>query len=123
MNNKDMPDYPVMNHKVTVCSSCLCACCWQGSFMCDEARYAGTLDKTVADLNGSMRENPEWWFKDPSTGVVDSVLFAQFTNATCVECYGTGFCDGPGDAHPSTKTTCIACDAAEAALAELEKRS
>lgn len=88
--------------------------------MCDEARYAGTIEMTVAELCDDSRENPEWWFKNPSTGEVDQLLMAQFKRATCEECDGTGFCDGPGDAHPSAKTTCLEC---EAALAELEKRN
>lgn len=27
----------------------------------------------------------------------------------CPSCDGTGFVDGPGDAHPSTKTVCTLC--------------
>lgn len=47
-----------------------------------------------------------------------------FGEPVCEWCGGTGFCDGPGDAHPSTKTPCVACDLPEeAALAELERRN
>jgi len=35
---------------VTVCDACLMACCWQGEFMCDLSKDAGTIDKTVAEL-------------------------------------------------------------------------
>ena len=65
----------LLDRKVTVCDKCLCACCWQGEFMCDDAKGAGTVDKTVRELFAlnapCVRENSEYWFKDPSTGFVD----------------------------------------------------
>lgn len=51
--------------KVTVCSACLRACCWQGSFMCDAADMAGTVEKTIAELRaGQYGESPHYWNKD-----------------------------------------------------------
>ncbi len=48
--------------KVTVCSACLRACCWQGEFMCDAADMAGTVQKTVAELRaGKHGEHPHYW--------------------------------------------------------------
>lgn len=48
--------------KVTVCSACLRACCWQGSFMCDAAETAGTVEKTVAELRaGKHGESEHYW--------------------------------------------------------------
>lgn len=35
---------------VTVCDRCLQASCWEGIFMCDEAQFAGTVEKTVDEL-------------------------------------------------------------------------
>lgn len=46
---------------ITVCSKCLCASCWQGFFMCDESRTAGTVTRTRSELRPLGRENPEWW--------------------------------------------------------------
>jgi len=46
---------------VTVCSKCLQASCWQGIFMCGEARYAGTTDLPVSDLKELGREHPSYW--------------------------------------------------------------
>lgn len=55
---------------VTVCSACLRACCWQGEFMCDSARTAGTTQRTVAELRaGNYGEHESYWNVDPRTGV------------------------------------------------------
>jgi hypothetical protein len=49
---------------VTVCSACLRACCWQGSFMCDASMGAGTVDKTVRELRaGQHGEHEDYWRK------------------------------------------------------------
>lgn len=48
--------------KVTVCDRCLRACCWQGEFMCDDARGAGTTEKTVGELRQLKRgEHEDYW--------------------------------------------------------------
>jgi len=50
------------DHKVTVCSACLRASCWQGQFYCDEYRTAGTVVKTVAELRaGQYGEHESYW--------------------------------------------------------------
>ena len=49
---------------VTVCDACLMACCWQGEFMCEDARFAGTIDKTVGDLKLLDLEHPRYWVKN-----------------------------------------------------------
>ena len=47
--------------RITVCDVCLQASCWQGIFMCDEARDAGTVVKTVAELRKLKLENESYW--------------------------------------------------------------
>lgn len=53
--------------KVTVCDNCFRACCWQGIFMCDESRHAGTVDKTIGELkkivdcDGETPEHPSYY--------------------------------------------------------------
>lgn len=50
--------------KVTVCDRCFRACCWQGEFMCDDARSAGTTVRTVAELRertSGMNEHESYW--------------------------------------------------------------
>lgn len=47
--------------RVTVCDKCLQASCWQGTFMCDDARTAGTTVKTVAELRKLNREHEDYW--------------------------------------------------------------
>jgi hypothetical protein len=46
---------------ITVCDKCLRACCWKGEFMCDEARLAGTVEKTRAELEALDLEHPHYW--------------------------------------------------------------
>lgn len=47
--------------RITVCDKCLKASCWQGIFMCDEARTAGTIIKTVAELRPLGLEHQDYW--------------------------------------------------------------
>jgi hypothetical protein len=49
------------NREITVCSECLCACCWHGEFYCDKARDAGTVEKRVPELRALNREHPDNW--------------------------------------------------------------
>jgi hypothetical protein len=47
---------------ITVCSSCLRACCWQGEFMCDEAEGAGTVQRKVSELRANPHgESEHYW--------------------------------------------------------------
>lgn len=47
--------------KVVVCDKCLKATCWQGMFMCDDARTAGTCERTVWELTALNLEHPSYW--------------------------------------------------------------
>ena len=51
---------------ITVCDKCLRACCWQGQFMCDDARGAGTVEMTREQLAAidPPREHPDYWDAD-----------------------------------------------------------
>ena len=55
---------------ITVCAECLRACCWQGEVMCDNARDADILDRTVASLRKLNAqpyfdgEHEDYWKKD-----------------------------------------------------------
>ena len=53
---------------ITVCASCLQASCWQGVFMCQESLTAGTVEKTVDELQALKLEHPDWWVIEPDTG-------------------------------------------------------
>ena len=46
---------------VTVCAACYLSCCWQGEFMCDDARGAGTIDLSVAELKKLALEHEHYW--------------------------------------------------------------
>lgn len=46
---------------VTVCSACRRACCWQGQFMCDDARTAGTIEVPIEELQAAGQEHPDYW--------------------------------------------------------------
>lgn len=47
--------------KVVVCSKCLTAACWQGKFLCQFSRNAGTIEKTVEELVKLDLEHPDYW--------------------------------------------------------------
>ena len=47
--------------KITVCDKCLRASCWQGIFLCDENLGAGTVEKSVSELEKLFLENPNYW--------------------------------------------------------------
>ena len=49
---------------ITVCSECGRACCWQGYFMCDEARGANIASKKRGELKKTKLEAPDWWVTD-----------------------------------------------------------
>lgn len=50
--------------EITVCDRCLRASCWQGLFMCDYARLAGTVQKTLEELKELNLEHPSYWKTD-----------------------------------------------------------
>lgn len=47
--------------KVLVCDECRRACCWHGEFMCDKARSAGLLVRTVDELRALGLEHEDNW--------------------------------------------------------------
>lgn len=47
--------------KITVCSKCLRASCWQGTFYCEESKSAGTVEKTEPELKKLDLEHSEYW--------------------------------------------------------------
>ena len=53
---------------ILVCDRCLCASCWQGVVLCDEARHAGITYRTVAELRKLKREHPKFWNVDEGPG-------------------------------------------------------
>ena len=48
---------------ITVCDSCLRACCWHGIFYCDNYKTAGLIEKSVRELKQLQREHPSYWSK------------------------------------------------------------
>ena len=49
------------DYKVTVCDNCLQASCWQGEFMCEGSREAGTTDLPISELKKLGYEHPFYW--------------------------------------------------------------
>ncbi len=68
----------ILERSVTVCNHCHRARCWLGVLPCHEAQYAGTKQMTVLELRNLGYENPQYWFKDPSTGAIDSHAMAEY---------------------------------------------
>lgn len=54
-----MPDFE--KKLVEVCDNCKQASCWYGEFMCDNARGAGTVKKTVSELRVMKLESEDYW--------------------------------------------------------------
>lgn len=50
--------------KITVCDKCLTASCWQGFFMCDDSKFAGTVEKTIDELKELNLEHSSYWKTD-----------------------------------------------------------
>lgn len=50
-----------MKATITVCDACLRACCWKGVFMCDNARGAGTVERTVGQCVALGEEHSDYW--------------------------------------------------------------
>jgi hypothetical protein len=46
---------------VTVCDHCQKASCWQGDFMCEDARNAGNYNMPVSELKKLKLESPDYW--------------------------------------------------------------
>ena len=54
---KDLKDTDL----IMVCDNCQQASCWQGAFICDDAREAGVMILPVATLKKLGYENADWW--------------------------------------------------------------
>lgn len=52
------------NNTVTVCDECFQASCWQGIFLCNNAVFAGTVEKTRKELAALNLEHPDYWDYD-----------------------------------------------------------
>lgn len=46
---------------ITVCKECLRACCWQGEFMCEKAKFADAIEKSTDELEKLNLESSDWW--------------------------------------------------------------
>lgn len=51
--------------RVTVCSECLKASCFQGTWTCEKARSASTIEKTVGELRELALEAESYWGLPP----------------------------------------------------------
>ncbi|MCP3682005.1 MAG: hypothetical protein GY861_04875 [bacterium] len=47
--------------KVTVCSECLRACCWQGVIYCDDYKTAGDMEVPISELKKLNLESSDYW--------------------------------------------------------------
>ncbi|MEW5810296.1 MAG: hypothetical protein AB1925_12665 [Actinomycetota bacterium] len=56
----------VYDPQITVCEACRTAACFQGEFMCENAKTARVLSTAASLLvtDGRAREHPDWWNKD-----------------------------------------------------------
>jgi len=47
--------------QVEVCAACKCRCCWVGEFYCQDAKTAGVVTLTVAELRKLDLEHERYW--------------------------------------------------------------
>jgi hypothetical protein len=50
--------------RITVCSACLQASCWQAIFMCERSQTANVTQRTEEELAALGREHPDYWLTD-----------------------------------------------------------
>lgn len=48
---------------ITVCASCLRACCWQGTYLCDHAQNADIVELPISLLTTMDLEHSDYWKK------------------------------------------------------------
>lgn len=53
---------------VTVCASCLRACCWLGEFYCEDYKTANVTQKTITELRRLGREHSDYWKPERANG-------------------------------------------------------
>ncbi len=61
-NDKFWQDIDPKSRKITVCSSCLRASCFQGEFYCEDYRVAGTVEKNIYQLEELNLEDKHYWY-------------------------------------------------------------
>lgn len=79
------PPVDPLDRKVTVCAECLQASCWREAFMCDDAQWAATVNKTVRELTELGYENPQYWEKDIAGAVAEDPRSKSQSEVTQVE--------------------------------------
>lgn len=57
------------NDKITVCSHCKLATCWDGEFMCQQSKTADIEVLTVGELKKLDLEHPSYWERQLSQNV------------------------------------------------------
>ena len=48
---------------ITVCASCLRACCWQGKYFCDASQNADIVELPISLLTVMSLEHSDYWKK------------------------------------------------------------
>jgi hypothetical protein len=66
------------SRKVNVCSACLTASCWHGTFPCDSHKQAGLVERTVAELDAMGREHPSHYSVEKVREVCGAVAVAGY---------------------------------------------
>lgn len=52
------------DESITVCDQCFMTTCWQGIFMCDKSRNAGTVERSRKELRVLNKEHESYWEKE-----------------------------------------------------------
>lgn len=57
----DLDKIVTRDYLVTVCDECLCASCWHGEIMCQDAYLARTRRMKASELNRLNKEHPSYY--------------------------------------------------------------
>lgn len=66
---------------ITVCDACLRACCWNGLFHCDDYQTAGTVEKTIAELDALGAEHRDYYMDEEALRAENEELRRQLAEA------------------------------------------
>lgn len=65
------------DYYVEVCDACLRASCWHGIFMCDKARYAGTVVKRASELFALKLEHSDYYSENALLQVCGHIDYVE----------------------------------------------
>lgn len=102
---------------ITVCAACLMASCWQGVWLCEEARQADITQKTVAELTALGLEHPDYWADECTASQVRIKVRQPSLKVAKAAERAQGQMDG---LRKAARIQCVDCDRAHKGLLNVQ---